>query len=59
MLEAGKVIACTAIEAMENPNILEMAKAELSERLVGMTYQSLIPEHVNPPGKVKQSYRAI
>lgn len=59
MLEAGKVIACTAIEAMENPSILTIAKAELSERLLGMAYRSLIPQHLKPPEKLKPSYRAV
>lgn len=46
MLYAGKVIAATAIQAMENPSIIEQAKAELQERLDGKTYESLIPESV-------------
>ena len=46
MLQAGKVIAATAIQAMENPAIIEQAKAELQERLDGKTYDSLIPDSV-------------
>lgn len=46
MLQAGKVIAATAIQAMENPTIIEQAKAELQERLDGKTYDSLIPGSV-------------
>ncbi|AOV07399.1 M20 family metallopeptidase [Sporosarcina ureilytica] len=46
MLQAGKVIAATAIQAMENPAIIEQAKAELQERLDGKTYASLIPDSV-------------
>ncbi|WP_428910453.1 M20 family metallopeptidase [Niallia sp. Krafla_26] len=49
MLQAGKVMACTAIEAMENQEIIEKARAEWQERLEGETYISLIPEDVNPP----------
>lgn len=49
MLQAGKVIACTAIELMENPAIIEKAKAELRERLDGESYISLIPENHRPP----------
>ncbi|NHN31727.1 M20 family metallopeptidase [Paenibacillus agricola] len=49
MLEAGKVIACTAIEAMENPDILAKAKAELEKRLQGEAYASLIPTHIRQP----------
>lgn len=46
MLHAGKVIASTAIQLMENPTLIEQAKAELQERLNGKTYDSLIPESV-------------
>lgn len=51
MLQAGKVIASTAIEAMENPVIIEQARAEWQERLDGETYSSLIPDSVEPPKK--------
>ncbi|WP_316572273.1 M20 family metallopeptidase [Neobacillus sp. YIM B06451] len=51
MLQAGKVIACTAIEVMENPDILRKAKAEHQERLGGEPYVSLIPEQQEPPRK--------
>ncbi|MGE7917616.1 M20 family metallopeptidase [Viridibacillus sp. NPDC093762] len=33
MLQAGKVMACTAIEIMQNPDIIEQAKSELKDRL--------------------------
>ncbi|OCA82093.1 M20 family metallopeptidase [Pseudobacillus wudalianchiensis] len=51
MLQAGKVIACTAIEAMLNPNIIEKAKLEWKDRMEGETYESLIPENITPPRK--------
>lgn len=51
MLQAGKVIAATAIEVMGNPDILEQAKAEHQERLAGETYFSLIPDEQEPPRK--------
>ncbi|TDK58108.1 amidohydrolase [Bacillus salipaludis] len=51
MLQAGKVIACTAIEAMENQDIIEKARLEWKERLEGETYESLIPENVKQPRK--------
>ncbi|MEH6940833.1 M20 family metallopeptidase [Bacillus sp. JJ722] len=50
-LQAGKVIACTAIETMENLEIIEKAKAELKDRLDGETYISLIPEQLRSPQK--------
>lgn len=46
MLYAGKVLAATAIEALENPKIIEAAKAELEERLDGEEYVSLIPDSI-------------
>lgn len=51
MLQAGKVIACTAIELMENPNMIEQAKEEHQDRLDGETYISLIPDEQEPPRK--------
>ena len=49
MLQAAKVIACTAVDAMENPVIIERATAEWKERLDGEAYLSLIPEDKTPP----------
>ena len=46
MLQAAKVIASTAVQVMENPSILEQAKAELQDRLDGKSYHSLIPDSV-------------
>lgn len=51
MLQAGKVIAATAIDAMENKEIIEKAKAEWQERLAGEKYVSFIPEDVISPKK--------
>ena len=49
MLLAGKAIACTAISAIENPDLIESAKRELTETLDGETYESLIPLELVPP----------
>lgn len=49
MLLAGKAMACTAISALENPELLDNAKKELAERLDGETYTSLIPKELTPP----------
>ncbi|MER2090193.1 M20 family metallopeptidase [Sporosarcina sp. JAI121] len=46
MLHAGKVLASTAIEVMEKPDLIKRAKAELLERLDGEQYTSLIPDSV-------------
>ena len=49
MLLAGKAIACTAISALKNPELIENAKRELNETLDGETYESLIPSGLMPP----------
>ena len=51
MLHAGKIIAATAIEATENPEIIEKAKAELRGRLNGEAYECPTPGDVKPPRK--------
>ncbi|MCZ8512521.1 M20 family metallopeptidase [Paenibacillus filicis] len=48
MLHAGKVMAATAAKAMQNPQLIEQAKAELKERLGGAPYVNPIPEGVKP-----------
>lgn len=40
MLHAGKVIAATAVEVLQNPELIDQAKAELKERLQGKAYVS-------------------
>lgn len=52
---AGKAIACTAISALENPTLIENAKAELVERLGGETYEALIPKDLVPPKSNRES----
>lgn len=49
MLQAAKIMACTAIECIYNPALIEEAKKEWEERLDGETYASLIPEGIKPP----------
>lgn len=44
MLHAGKVIAATALEAFQNPEIIKQAKEELLTRLDGERYVSPLPE---------------
>lgn len=48
MLHAGKVIAATAVEVLQNPELIEKAKTELKERLQGKSYISPIPQDVKP-----------
>lgn len=49
MLQAAKIMACTAIAVLNNPAYIEEAKKEWQERLDGETYVSLIPEGTQPP----------
>ncbi|MEH7375040.1 M20 family metallopeptidase [Neobacillus drentensis] len=49
MLLAGKTMACTAISALQNEEIIEKAKAELKDRLNGEEYEALIPKELKPP----------
>ncbi|MGX9134744.1 M20 family metallopeptidase [Rummeliibacillus sp. JY-2-4R] len=48
MLQAGKVIAGTALEVMKNPELLAKAKAELEESLDGNRYKCPIPQSIKP-----------
>lgn len=48
MLHAGKVMAATALEILQNPDLIEAAKRELQERLVGQPYSCPIPADVQP-----------
>ncbi|MDP1420149.1 M20 family metallopeptidase [Peribacillus simplex] len=48
MLQAGKVLAGTALEVMKNPELLEKCKHELKERLGDDAYQCPIPKEVVP-----------
>lgn len=49
MLQAAKIIACTAVDAMKNRKIIDRATAEWKERLDGESYVSLIPKDKMPP----------
>lgn len=46
MLHAGKVMAATAVEVLNRPEIIEKAKAELVERRSGEEYVSPLPAEV-------------
>ncbi|MFJ5789224.1 M20 family metallopeptidase [Lysinibacillus sp. NPDC097162] len=49
MLQAANIMACTAVELINNPVLIAEAKKEWKERLDGEMYVSLIPEGTNPP----------
>jgi len=48
MLLAGKVIASSAIEVMQNPEFIQKAWEEHKEKLKGEVYKSLIPIETKP-----------
>ena len=63
MVVAAKVLAAFGVELLTSPQVIEEAKRELSERLAGRRYKSLIPEGVNPPidinRKTMEKYREL
>jgi aminobenzoyl-glutamate utilization protein B len=63
MVVAAKVLAASGVELLTSPQVIEEAKRELSERLAGRRYKSLIPEGVNPPidinRKTMEKYREL
>jgi aminobenzoyl-glutamate utilization protein B len=48
LIQAGKVIALTALDLLEKPELIEAAKAEYRRRLTGQSYQNPIPPEVVP-----------
>lgn len=49
MLYASKVMATAGIKVLEDPTILEKAKAEFDEAMSGRNYVNPIPDHVPVP----------
>lgn len=48
-LFAGEAMACTALKAVEDPDLLAEATREFKDRLYGDTYECLIPAEMTPP----------
>ncbi len=48
MYKAAEVMARTAEKLFEDPSLIEQAKAEFKERLMGESYECLIPEEIKP-----------
>jgi hypothetical protein len=42
-------VSISEVDIVNDPQIIENAKRELSERLAGQVYKSLIPDSVKPP----------
>jgi aminobenzoyl-glutamate utilization protein B len=49
MLYAAKVMALSALEFMQNPNLVHIAKDEFSRRRLASNYVSPIPDGLKPP----------
>ena len=45
----AKVMAATAVDALQRPELIERAKADLAERTAATPYQSPLPDDVEPP----------
>lgn len=44
-----KPSAATAIEMIENQELISQAKQELEDRLEGESYECLVPSYIQPP----------
>ena len=49
MVHVAKVMAATAVQAIEDPTLIERAKADLAERTKGRPYASPLPVEAKPP----------
>ncbi|MDR2614635.1 MAG: amidohydrolase, partial [Candidatus Accumulibacter sp.] len=48
LIQAAKIIALTAADILENPQLVAAAKAEHRRRLAGESYHCPIPAEVEP-----------
>jgi aminobenzoyl-glutamate utilization protein B len=53
ILYAAKTLAVTAIDLLEEPDLVEAAKADWQERTKDREYFSFIPEGQAPPAKIR------
>lgn len=53
ILYAAKVLALTALDLMEDPDLVAAARAEWKERMKGRKYFSFIPEGQKVPAKIR------
>jgi aminobenzoyl-glutamate utilization protein B len=53
MEHAAKVMAGTAADLFRDPALIEDAKADFRERLLGTPFVNPIPDDVNPPVSAK------
>ncbi|MCQ4636520.1 amidohydrolase [Anaerovorax odorimutans] len=52
---ASKILACTAIELIEQPELIDAAKEELHKRLGGRVYESLFDKSIRPATDANRS----
>lgn len=48
VLTASKLLACSAVELIQTPELIDEAKAELKKRLAGRVYEPLFDESIKP-----------
>jgi len=48
MDQAAKILACSAIDILMSPELIDKAKEDLVQRLHGRTYESLLPDDYEP-----------
>jgi len=53
ILYASKVLAVSAIELFENPDLIQAAKADWKQRMKGRKYTTQIPKGQKPPVKIR------
>jgi aminobenzoyl-glutamate utilization protein B len=47
--KAGQILACAAVDFLENPDLLQKAQTEWKEKMKGRVYESLLPEGTPVP----------
>jgi aminobenzoyl-glutamate utilization protein B len=50
---AAKVLACTALDLLEDPKMLAAAKVEFTKRMEGRKYVTLIPAGQKAPKSIR------
>jgi aminobenzoyl-glutamate utilization protein B len=53
MLAAAKMLACTAVDLLQDPKVIAEAKADLKKRLAGRTYTTRIPAGQKAPKSIR------
>ena len=48
MMVAAKTLALSAVELLENPELVKQARAAFDMKMAGQKYRSMIPENKRP-----------